>query len=116
MNNEFAEISDRFIGLANDHEVAIDLLNLLKSSDTPTKDFKSFLDCVDESNHSINEWLDACLYFMEYNREVNFHFSTMVGYITCSAEAAQSSLNNFSLTDLIKDFLDEYGFENQVTR
>lgn len=112
MSKELQGFVSKLESLAPAHEAIPIVKELLQKVLRPETEFQFFLDCVDESNHSFSEWMDAILVFVQFNDGIDFQFRTMIGYITCSAEAAQTSLIHFTLSDLVRDFLEQYGFEN----
>jgi len=88
------------------------LISQLGLDSDPDSTCKDLLNRMDDSDYGITDWIDAIYFFYKYNAEVDFKFSTMLGFISCCEAAIQSDRQFCSLSDAVEDFLNEYGFEN----
>ena len=75
--------------------------------------YKAFVKRVDDSPYTRRDWMEA-LYFLSSwlaRNQRNEKISMRLGYLSCCAESVVDKQYQLPFTDLVKDMLDEYGFE-----
>jgi hypothetical protein len=86
---------------------------LVKAADLLTgNDLKMWLNTIDESAYSLDEWMESLILFkawtIEQKRELDF--SNQLEYLSCCAESARGGVK-LPLPFLLKEFLRTNGVE-----
>ncbi len=69
--------------------------------------------CVDESGHSLADWLDSLALLREW---IVLHprpapWLLQLGYVSCCSDYARARVGSLPLPEVVRDFLEGYGFE-----
>lgn len=73
-----------------------------------------WFETVDDSSYALADWIEALLYFdswLERESCAERPVATMLGYIHCCTLTLAETLALPSLTDLVRENLDQYGFD-----
>lgn len=72
-----------------------------------------FLKEVDDSEFEMSQWIEAIEFLFSWleQRKKAADFKTICGYLNCCAQAPDNKLHQRYFVDVLKDFLDRYGFE-----
>ena len=64
--------------------------------------------------YSLSSWLDSIDYIACWlkDNKLDADLSSIVDYIACSSEAVNLTSDNLELVQIVKDFLNDFGFEN----
>jgi len=75
--------------------------------------FELLVEQVDDSPFSLAEWVAACeqLYGWLGHNDRQGAFSTVLGYLQCTAEYVSTTFPHEKFDDLVAEMLDAYGFE-----
>jgi hypothetical protein len=78
---------------------------------------RDFLDEVDESHYSLRQWIDALIVMCHWldARGLAASLEDRIGFAGCANAAAGAGANLTSLSALVSEMLDNYGFERSVT-
>lgn len=75
--------------------------------------FQVLLNEVDESEFSMQQWTDAIMKMYDWleREQKEALFTDVLGYINCCSQSANQQLSGKKLSDLVVEFLEEFGFE-----
>jgi len=79
---------------------------------------RALLDAVDESPYSLRQWVDAFIIVGQWldARGLCASFRDQLGYVSCACEAAGAGANLTTLSAVVSEMLDDYGFECAVKK
>ncbi|WP_146209367.1 hypothetical protein [Coraliomargarita sinensis] len=77
---------------------------------------RALVDAVDESPYSLRQWVDAFIVVGQWldARGLRASFQDQLGYVSCACEAAGAGANLTTLSGVVTEMLDDYGFESAV--
>lgn len=79
---------------------------------------RAVLAAVDESPYSLRQWVDAFIIVGQWldARGLHASFLDQLGYVSCACEATGAGANLTTLTAVVSEMLDDYGFECAVKK
>lgn len=72
-----------------------------------------WIQTVDESSYSLQEWLEALVYFQKWLQEnkKGKNFPDQIEYISCCIQGSSNTGRLLTLLDLLKSYLNTYGVQ-----
>jgi hypothetical protein len=72
----------------------------------------ALLDAVDDSPYSLSQWIDAFIVVGQWMevRGLRASFGDQLGYVHCACESAGTGANLTTLSAVVSEMLDDYGF------
>lgn len=79
---------------------------------------RALLDAVDESAYSLRQWVDAFILVGQWldARGLRASFQDQLGYLSCACEAAGAGGNLTTLSGIVAEMLDSYGFDSAAKK
>jgi hypothetical protein len=85
-----------------------------KSHPDSGKGVAEFFLAVDQSDYSLEEWIDAVFVFDEWLKEKQLQGSwlTMLGYLRCASESPENKSLKLPLSVYLEEMLETHGFDS----
>lgn len=74
---------------------------------------RTFLDEVDESHYTLRQWIDALIVMGHWldARSLAASLEDQIGFVSCANAAAGAGAHLTTLSAIVSEMLDTYGFE-----